>query len=80
MGYACTPGCWIILLYPDLDNLPGGELGRLFCLAPTLLESIRGLGAEWAVRDSSYLAGYAEVVLRRMECIVWNKTLRLGYC
>lgn len=37
-------------LYPALDDLPGGGLGRLFRLPPTLLRSIRRFGIEKAVR------------------------------
>lgn len=49
-------------LYPSLSDVLDGGLSSLFCLFPTLLESIRQFGAKAAERGSCYRAGYAGVL------------------
>lgn len=66
--------------YPAPDDLRGGELGRFFCLPPTLLRSIKRFGIERAVRGSRYLAWHAEAVFRQIECILRDETSYPGYC
>lgn len=63
---------------------------RMTCLAansvafsaypPLRSGSLRRFESEDAVCGSCYPVGYAEEVIHRVECILWEGTPHLGYC
>lgn len=66
--------------YLSPDEILDSGLGRVFCIAPTLLGSVRQFRIKEAVRGSCFPAVYDEAVLYRMQYIVWDGTLHPGYC